>query len=54
MFVRQEIWKMKSETELGRLRAGEKLTLSQQLRMIITLSVPAIFFADFLYYYAVY
>ena len=34
---------MKSETELGRLRAGEKLTLSQQLRMIITLSVPAIF-----------
>ena len=34
---------MKRETELGRLRAGEKLTLSQQLRMIITLSVPAIF-----------
>ena len=34
---------MNGETELDRLRAGEKLTLSQQLRMIITLSIPAIF-----------
>ena len=45
---------MKSETELGRLRAGEKLTLSPAASHDYHIECTGDFFADFLYYYAVY